>query len=187
MPKIVTDQEVFNAVLQTLVESGYAGATTKSIAELANVNEATLFRKYGSKEQLVNQAIMFKIQEADIESVIYYTGDIREDLLRIVKRFFHQQERDQLFMVLISELRRFPELQTTISAPISVMMKFGQLLARYQSEGVLRPEHPFHAVAALAGPLVMIRLLNSSHPQMPMPDPDLATHVENYLSGRELK
>ena len=186
MPKIVADREVFDAVLQTLFESGYAGSTTKSIADRANVNEATLFRKYGSKEQLVNQAILFKIKEADIESAIYYTGDIRADILRIVEKFFYQPERDHLFLVLISELRRFPELQKTISAPFSVMMKFGQLLARYQSEGVLRPEHPFHAVAALAGPLVMVRMLKSSNSNLPLPEPDLTTHVEQYLTGREL-
>ena len=186
MPKIVTDQEVFNAVLQSLFEHGYAGSTTKIIAERANVNEATLFRKYGSKEELVNKAIFFKIQEADIESAIYYTGDIRADILRIVEKFFYQPERDHLFLVLISEIRRFPELQKTVSAPFGVMMKFGQILARYQSEGVLRPEHPFHALAALAGPLIMVRMLKGSSPNLPLPDPDLEMHVEHYLTGREL-
>lgn len=185
MPKIVSDKEVFDAVLQTLLEAGYAGSTTKQIAELANVNEATLFRKYGSKDQLVNKAILHKIEEANISSVIYYTGDIRADLLRVVNKFFHQHDQDQLFLVLISEIRRAPELQATISAPVEVMMKFGQLLARYQSEGVLKQEHPFNAVAALAGPLVMHRMMKSSMSHFPLPDPDLALHVENYLSGRE--
>lgn len=186
MPKIVTDKEVFDAVLNVLLESGYAGSTTKQIAELANVNEATLFRKYGSKEKLVNRAIQHKIETADISSVMYYTGDIREDLLRVVTKFFHQKDKDQLFFVLISEIRRSPELAATINAPLDVMMKFGQLLARYQSEGVLRQEHPFHALAALAGPLVMNRMMKSSNPNFPLPEPDLAMHVEQYLTGREI-
>jgi AcrR family transcriptional regulator len=45
------------AASQLFSEKGYAGTTTRAIAELAEVNEVTLFRHFGTKEKLA-QAIM---------------------------------------------------------------------------------------------------------------------------------
>ena len=42
MPKIITDEEIYQAVMQVVSERGYAGATTKQMAEAANVSEVTL-------------------------------------------------------------------------------------------------------------------------------------------------
>ena len=37
MPKIIEDDQVYLAELQTITERGYGGATTKQIAEAANI------------------------------------------------------------------------------------------------------------------------------------------------------
>jgi len=57
MPKIVEDKTVYRAVLQTVFERGYAGATTKEMAAAADISEVTLFRKFGTKGQLGKQAL----------------------------------------------------------------------------------------------------------------------------------
>ena len=49
---------------------------------------------------------------------------------------------------------------------MEMMSVIGRLLARYQAEGVLRPEHPLHAVAALLGPIMVINLMRSIRPDM---------------------
>ena len=53
MPKIVHDKDIYQAVIQVISECGYAGATTRQMADVANVSEVTLFRKYGTKLQLI--------------------------------------------------------------------------------------------------------------------------------------
>ena len=48
MPKVIKDEKIYGAVMQVVSERGYASATTKQMAELAEVSEVTLFRKYES-------------------------------------------------------------------------------------------------------------------------------------------
>ncbi|MEM7113158.1 MAG: TetR/AcrR family transcriptional regulator [Chloroflexota bacterium] len=187
MPKLVTDQAVFEAVIGAVVKNGYTGATTKIIAEAAEVNEATLFRKYGSKEQLVIKAINYLHKQAGIESLVYYSGDVRADLMRLLQRFFEGADANEhVFMAMISEIPRHPELIGAIQGPNQTMMKVGRLLARYQAEGVLKPEHPLQAVMSLIGPIVMGRMLGIANPNLPLPSVDLEAHIENYLTGRKL-
>ena len=69
MPKIIEDEQVYLVALQTITERGYAGATTKQIAEAANMSEVTLFRKYGSKAELIRQAITAMAEQLDFESL----------------------------------------------------------------------------------------------------------------------
>ena len=57
MSEPVTDKRMFDAALAVLAQRGYAGATTRRIAEAAGVNEATLFRRFGDKRQLILAAI----------------------------------------------------------------------------------------------------------------------------------
>ena len=45
MPKKIDNEAVYQGVVDRLIERGYAGATTKHIAELAGISEVSLFRK----------------------------------------------------------------------------------------------------------------------------------------------
>ena len=51
MPKVIEDEDVYQAVIEVVAEYGYSGATTKQMADAADVSEVTLFRKYGNKAQ----------------------------------------------------------------------------------------------------------------------------------------
>jgi AcrR family transcriptional regulator len=54
----VKDEEVLKAAMKTIVREGYDGATTKLIADEAGINEVTLFRKFHSKENILQAVIM---------------------------------------------------------------------------------------------------------------------------------
>jgi AcrR family transcriptional regulator len=56
MPKVIVDMQIFQAAMAIIAERGYAGATTRQIAEAAGVSEVTLFRKYGTKAELVKSS-----------------------------------------------------------------------------------------------------------------------------------
>src|SRR3954451_7648452 len=49
--------ELLSAAARVYAEAGYRGATTRRIATQAGVNEITLFRHFGSKDALIQEAI----------------------------------------------------------------------------------------------------------------------------------
>ncbi len=185
MPKIISDQAVFDATLKLLVQAGYAGATTKLIAEAAGINEASLFRKYGSKPALISAAIAHSAYALAKDEIVY-TGEIETDLRRAAEGYVGTMERHgHLFPVVLSEMARHPELRQSVSGPHAVIRDTASLMARYQQEGVLvTDEEPLQAVASFLGPLIVIRMLTSAAPALAPAPLDLKAHVRRFLRGR---
>lgn len=52
MKTVATRQKILDAAVVLVSEKGYQGATTREIAKKAGVTELTLFRHFGTKEQL---------------------------------------------------------------------------------------------------------------------------------------
>ena len=185
MPKIVADEVVYKAALQTVLERGYAGATTKQIAETAAISEVTLFRKYGNKAELIKQAITAVAEQIDFESATQYTGDVAADLLRVTQMYQGSAEKNSQFIyAIIFEIYRNPELIDVVDEPLGMIYAIGQLLARYQAEGILKQEHPLNAVAGLLGPLIATNMIRGATADIHFPQIDLTNHVACYLNGR---
>lgn len=56
-----TRQQLLEAAARVYAEAGFRGATTRRIAEEAGVNEVTLFRLFGSKAALIDEAVRHRI------------------------------------------------------------------------------------------------------------------------------
>jgi len=52
------DASIVRATLEVLLEDGYRGLTMEQVRSRAGVGKATLYRRYGSKEELVKAAIV---------------------------------------------------------------------------------------------------------------------------------
>jgi len=184
MPKIVENSQIYLAVIQVISERGYSGATTKQMADAAKVSEMTLFRKCGSKAELVKQAIAYIIEETDFSSSAHYSGDVHADLLRVVHAYRDTAVKNGLFIFsLFADLARHPELINSMREPFSIFQSIGALIARYQTEGVLKIEPPLHSVAKLLAPLVYIATVRNSKLDDTLPDLDLSEHVTSFLKG----
>ena len=48
-----TQWRIMNAAIELIKEKGYSATTTKDIANLAKVNECTIFRKFKSKKDII--------------------------------------------------------------------------------------------------------------------------------------
>ena len=101
--ELVADATMFDAALKVLAERGYAGATTRRIADAAGVNEVTLFRRFGDKRQLILAAI-----HADIDRFandgLTATGNLEADFIRVVEYYSDiYQHRDGLVGTLLLE------------------------------------------------------------------------------------
>jgi AcrR family transcriptional regulator len=187
MPKIVQDKNVYHVAMQAVIERGYIGATTKQIAAAADISEVTLFRKYGSKAELIKKAIASIGQQFDFLSPIHYTGDVAADLLRVVQAYQETSAANgQFYFSVLLEIPRQPELAEAIDTPLAMIERLGELLTRYQTEGILAQENPVHAVAALLGPLIITNLMHNAAPDFPLPAIDLSQHVAHFLDGRRL-
>lgn len=60
-----TKQQLIDAALRVYAEGGFRGATTRRIAEEAGVNEVTLFRLFGSKAALIEEALRSRAATVD--------------------------------------------------------------------------------------------------------------------------
>jgi len=79
-----TRERILTATREVIGRKGKRGATTREIAEVAGVNEATLFRHFGTKEALLvacAQHFCGYMQLADVAAQL--TGNLSEDLFTL--------------------------------------------------------------------------------------------------------
>jgi ABC-2 type transport system ATP-binding protein len=113
-----TRQRILQAAASSFGEKGYAGATTRSIAARAGVNEVTLFRHFGRKEHLLSAVIdqHSRLPELIAHLETQLTGDYRPDLVRIANLFFQVlTERREAIRLLLCEADQFPELREALA------------------------------------------------------------------------
>ncbi|KAA3662005.1 MAG: hypothetical protein DWQ04_14665 [Chloroflexi bacterium] len=94
------------------------------------------------------------------------------------------EKSGQFIYSIILEIHRNPELVDIINRPMGMIYAVGQLLGRYQAEGILQQEHFLHAVAGLIGPLIATNMIQGTALGVPIPPIDLQNYVANYLNGR---
>lgn len=54
-------EKIIQAAMTAYAESGFQGATTRRVAEIAGVNEVTIFRNFGSKAALMDEALFRRV------------------------------------------------------------------------------------------------------------------------------
>jgi AcrR family transcriptional regulator len=103
--KVNTRDKILEAAIKLFSEKGFNGTTTKEIAELAEVNEALIFRHFSTKRELYGAIIERKIhEEPGIELSLEAHRDWKDDRLvftAIASRMFEKCCRDPSFMRLL--------------------------------------------------------------------------------------
>lgn len=183
-------EALLKAALEVVAQHGLKGATTRLIAQHAGVNEVTLFRHYGHKNGLIKAAVLSRASTLRQQGV-QYTGNLEHDLIHLVTEYQRVLAHFGPFLrVMLTEFPRHPELQDVISAgPAPLFRDSGDLLARYQDEGLLRPEPLSTLLPALLAPVVMPFLVPKGVPALlntSFTAPEPRTHVRLFLQGRGL-
>jgi AcrR family transcriptional regulator len=184
MAHTIPDDHILDAAIMVIAQHGYEGATTRQIAAAANINEVTLFRRFGSKEKLLKAALEHQAEHFGAAG-IEYTGDIEADFIRVVQ--FYQnvmQHRGRIIPMLLAEIPRQPELLELMQTPRSMIKNVLELIERYQQEGILIEEPPSQAFAALLGAVFLGGMVGAIYPDLLTVAFNAREYVQNYLRGR---
>lgn len=184
MPKVIDESRVFEKAVALFVATGYEGTTTKEIAAAAGVNEATLFRRYGSKAKLIETAIDHQWRDVPLRAV-NYSGNLENDLVAIVEAYVETSRlRGAIVPVLLVELARNQDLSGAFGLAMSNIRALAEIVARHQKGGRLRPEDPMTTVTTLLAPLMVDEMFRRTSVG-PLPARiDAAEHVRAFLNGR---
>jgi AcrR family transcriptional regulator len=185
MPKIVDESRIFTVAVDQLMTRGYDGATTRDIAAAAGVNEVTLFRRYGSKAGLIEQAIASRLADTPLNRLAY-TGDLTADLEALVRAYLLTNEaHGDIIPIILIEVSRHPDLGSSMGVPWKNLQGAIGIVQRYQEQGRLNREPPITTISSLLGPVMISQMLRRANLRLEAPIVDPEAHVEAFLRGRE--
>ena len=106
------DQEILDATLEVLAETGYDGMTIDMVAARAKAGKATVYRRWSSKPELVLDAVACMKSSGINPQQLPDTGTLRGDLIAMVKEpSIRDGERTlQIMAAIVSMIARSPEL-----------------------------------------------------------------------------
>ncbi|HEX7066001.1 MAG TPA: TetR/AcrR family transcriptional regulator [Bacillales bacterium] len=152
MGKKETRERIFQAALAIFSKKGYSATTTREIAAHAGVTEVTLFRHFGTKEYLFQEAIL-RFSPASIltdELDEKLTGDLHHDLKLLAKRYLtNAMENVEQIRIGVMEAPRNPELARAVcQIPIRLTSHLAAHLEEISKKGEM-PEQNFKLKAQM--------------------------------------
>jgi AcrR family transcriptional regulator len=160
------DRAILDATLDLIAELGVHEFRTEDVAARAGVGKGAIYRRYGSKDELVTAAIAALVHE---EIVVPDTGSTREDLLvlmREVVELYRGSLAARLMPNLVEAMARKPELARAVRDGFLAGRRaaLADVLRRGIQRGDLRADLDLElALDVLGGPL-FYRLLVTGGP-----------------------
>lgn len=165
---------ILEAALQVFAETGYRGATTRRIAQIADVNEVTLFRHFGSKDDLLRSAVEYATSEDQIPRLPAEPEEPLQDLTEwALKQHARLRARGPIIRNCLSEQSEHPEMaQCICHGPLHVAKELGRYLGLLKAGGYLKADADAGAaISVLMGALftdAMTRdLMSDLYPSTP--------------------
>jgi AcrR family transcriptional regulator len=160
------DRAILEATLELIAELGVYEFRTDDVAARAGVGKGAIYRRYGSKDELVTAAIAGLVSE---EIVVPDTGSTREDLLVLMREavaLYRGSLAARLMPNLIGAMAQKAKLAKTVRDGFLAGRRsaLGEVLRRGVERGDLRADLDLElALDVLGGPL-FYRLLVTRGP-----------------------
>jgi AcrR family transcriptional regulator len=162
LPKLIDLNRIHKSTLQVFVERGYEAATTREIAERAGVNEATLYRRFNTKAELIRTALEHELVDSPFGS-LKGSDDVHADIAMIARSYIETFEVfGAIVMALIGNAAKHPEIQSATSALLPNLQNAAQIIAKHQAAGRVTPGKPLAKLLQLIAPLAMMGFLSRS-------------------------
>lgn len=173
-PAPAPDDQILDAAMRVFADVGLRAATTRRIAEEAGVNEVTLFRRFGTKEQLLMAAM--QRHRALAEPLLPEEPvDAEAELLAWCRTHAERLHRVRLLIrSSLTEIDAHPQLCAAAhEGPKRVQAELGGYIERLRARGLAEGDVDPHAAATLLTGAVFAEVV--ARPVMPdadPPDPD---------------
>jgi AcrR family transcriptional regulator len=185
-----TRERILVAAREVIGRKGKRGATTREIADVAGVNEATLFRHFGTKEALLvacAQHFCGYLELADVAA--QRSGDVAEDLLALARMMFARFEslQDMIRWSLVEQEYESDIFAETAWRPqLAILAVLTDFMQRRIDAGELHGEAQKLAMVFL-GVVFMHALGRRKFPNSPLhrgdPDEALRFYIDVFLNG----
>ena len=171
-----TRERILAAAVRVFAKDGLDGATTRSIAKAARVNEVTLFRHFGSKDRLIT-AVIGKAFPAKSPSGPEASNDLKADLLEFATRYEAQLTANlPMIRVCLAEIHRHRDYEQQVIAAIFKPMR-AALIERLERADLKPGITPAIAADLLSG-MILGGVLRRNKPNA-----DFDYSAEQFRSG----
>ena len=149
-----TRQRILSSASRVFAEKGYARATTRALAAAAGINEVTLFRHFGNKQNLFAAVIdeyAASAMTAKLEKRL--TGDLQADLVQMgIHLMDTLAERGEAVRFMLCEAAHFPEVREVMAQnPRQLRKALASYLRGQMGRGAVRAVHAEAAAQAFWG------------------------------------
>ncbi|MEH2377295.1 MAG: TetR/AcrR family transcriptional regulator [Nostoc sp.] len=178
----ITNQQILEAARQVFLQQGF-GASTLEIAQQAGISEASIFKRFSTKEELFFAAMGIPEKPLwvnELESLCG-KGDLKENLINICLQImeFYREVLPQI-MMLRSRGNAMPELGGKEPRPMLDVKILTAFLEREINQNRLRPCDPQTVAHILVGSVMNYVFLEQMSSQVSMPTAQLA--IGTYLN-----
>ncbi len=144
--KKTTDEKLLLAAIDLISARGYKSVTTLELAAAAGVSEKTLFRRFGSKQKLLEAAFDRFHYAAEMTAIFEdrLIGDLHADLLLIGRSYHAIMNRNRkMLMIGLKEAENLPGfLERTMQHPRQFIDSLARYFERLRDAGKLIDTDP---------------------------------------------
>ena len=144
--------QILNAAESVFSEKGYERATTRDIADAADVSEGTLYNYFGSKSDLLNAVAQSFADGITQEISEIEAGNLRDMMAELLSARLRSGRERRLLMLFLYEARLNPDLhQTFFQGAMEQIINSTEARFRdLMDGGVMRPLNPKLAARAIS-------------------------------------
>ncbi len=155
---------ILEAAAHVFARKGYGQATTREIAEEADVSEGSIFYHFGSKRDLLLNIMDQLIVDATMREMLAQTdmSDPRVSLVDILRNRLEIAERNrELMQAIFTEVHHNAELRRQFFKEIALPLisHFETLIMAHSQAGVFRPLNPTIVTRAILSVFLVFNLL----------------------------
>ena len=146
------DAAIIDATVEILTERGYNELSLAAVAERAETTTAAIYRRYGSKSELVAKAVF----RTDGDDVVADTGDVAADLTTMIGWSVEKLQHPAALAAIIGLLGESrSERRKSVAQSSSASRLTAERLERAKASGELRADVDTSVLAAMIdGPVL---------------------------------
>ena len=142
---------ILRAAALVYSQHGFRGATTRLIAQEADVNEVTLFRTFGSKEALIEEAIRLHAHNADVAVLPDEPIDPEEELTAwCASHMDHMRVSRALIISCMADVDARPEVACGANVGANrAWVRLKPYLEQLRTKGIMDPDVSLEAAGSM--------------------------------------